>query len=106
MEYLQRHYKIMSGNEFRFSLTTEQHKYIMEEVDYNLKRAIAYYEKYGVEMPLPVLTAFIGCIEMARSLGSSIGYRQVELSEKAHECYKKVDDELVNRGYKRYLVDY
>lgn len=106
MEYLQRHYKIMSGNEFRFSLTTEQRKYIMEEVDYNLKCAIGYYEQFGAEMPAPVLTHFIGCIEMARSLGSSIGYRQVELSEKAHECYKKVFEELVNKGYKRYLVDY
>lgn len=94
----------MDSVQFRFSLTTEQQKYIMKEVDYNLKRAIGYYEQYGAEMPAPVLTNFIGCIEMARSLGSSIGYRQVELSEKAHECYKKVFEELVNKGYKRYLI--
>ena len=94
----------MDSVKFRLSLTKEQRNYIMDEVDNYLRRAIQDYEKYGVEMPAPVLTDFIGCIEKARSLGSSIGYRQVELSEKAHECYKKVFEELVNKGYKRYLI--
>ena len=94
----------MDGVKFRLSLTTEQHNYLMAEVDNNLKRAITAYEKYGVEMPVPVLTDFIASIEKAKSLGSLIGYHQVELSEKAHEYYKKVKAELVNKGYKQYLI--
>ena len=94
----------MDSVQFRFSLDKEQSKYIMNMVNQYLKYAISEYEKYGVEMPAPVLTNFIGCIEKARSLGSLIGYQQVELSEKAHECYHKVFEELVNKGYKRYLI--
>lgn len=94
----------MDSVKFRLSLTTEQRNYIMDDVDNNLKRAITAYEKYDVEMPLPILTDFIASIEKARDLGALIGYRQVELSEKAHECYSKVKEELVNKGYKQYLI--
>lgn len=76
----------------------------MKEVDDNLNRAIATYEKYGVEMPVPVLTNFIASIANARALGGLIGYRPIELFNKATMVDAKVTAELVNKGYKQYLV--
>ena len=94
----------MNSVKFRLSLTTEQRNYLMDEVDNNLKRAITAYEKYGVEMPVYILTNFIASIEKARELASLLGYRPIELLAKAHEIYNNVKDELVNKGYKQYLI--
>lgn len=94
----------MDSVKFRLSLTTEQHKYLMDDVDNNLNRAITAYEKYGVEMPVYILTGFIASIEKARELASLIGYRPIELLAKVHEIYNNVKDELVNKGYKEYLI--
>lgn len=94
----------MDSVKFRLSLTTEQRNYLMDEVDNNLKRAITTYEKYGVEMPVYILTNFIASIEKARELASLLGYRPIELLAKAHEIYNNVKDELVNKGYKQYLI--
>lgn len=94
----------MDSVKYRVSLTTEQRNYLMEDVDNNLNRAITAYEKYGVEMPVPVLTDFIASIEKARALGSLIGYRPIELLDKANAYYKNVKANLINKGYKEYLV--
>lgn len=94
----------MDSVKFRLSLTTEQRNYIMDDVDNNLKRAIEQYEKYGVEMPVPVLTDFIANFEGAKKLGSLIGYGPIGLFNVATTYYKNVKEELVNKGYKEYLI--
>ena len=94
----------MDSLKFRLSLDKEQRNYIMEDVDNKLKRAIATYEKYGVEMPVPVLTDFIASVESAKSFGSLIGYRPVGLLDVVNDYYKNVKADLVNKGYKEYLV--
>lgn len=94
----------MNSVKFRLSLDQEQHNYLMEELDNKLKRAIALYEKNGVEMPVPVLTDFIASFEGARKLGSLIGYGPIDLFNVATPYYKNVVANLVNKGYKEYLV--
>ena len=94
----------MDSVKFRFSLDKEQRAYLMEELDNKLKRAIALYEKYGVEMPVPVLTEFIASFEGAKKLGSLIGYGPIGLFNVATPYYKNVEANLVNKGYKEYLV--
>ena len=93
----------MDSVKYRLSLTTEQRNYLMKEVDNNLNRAIATYEKYGVEMPVPVLTDFIASIANAKALGGLIGYRPIELFTKATMVNAEVTAELVNKGYKQRL---
>ena len=93
----------MDSVKYRLSLTTEQRNYLMKEVDNNLNRAIATYEKYGVEMPVPVLTDFIASIANAKALGGLIGYRPIELLTKATMVNAEVTAELVNKGYKQRL---
>lgn len=94
----------MDSVNFRFSLTKEQRAYLMEELDNKLKRAIKQYEKYGVEMPVPVLTDFIANFEGAKKLGALIGYGPIGLFNVATPYYKNVKEELVNKGYKEYLI--
>ena len=94
----------MDSVNFRFSLTTEQRNYLKEELDNKLKRAIEQYEKYGVEMPVPVLTDFIANFEGAKKLGSLIGYGPIGLFNVATPYYKNVKANLINKGYKEYLV--
>ena len=94
----------MDSVKFRFSLTKEQRAYLMEELDNKLKRAIEQYEKYGVEMPVPVLTDFIANFEGAKKLGSLIGYGPIGLFNVATPYYKNVEANLINKGYKEYLV--
>ena len=94
----------MDSVKFRLSLTTEQRTYLMEELENKLKRAIKQYEKYGVEMPVPVLTDFIANFEGAKKLGSLIGYGPIGLFNVATTYYKNVKANLVNKGYKEYLV--
>ena len=94
----------MDSVKYRLSLTTEQRNYLMKEVDNNLNRAIATYEKYGVEMPVSVLTDFIASIANAKALGGLIGYRPIELFTKATMVNAEVTAELVNKGYKQFLV--
>lgn len=84
----------MNSVKFRLSLDQEQHNYLMEEVDNKLKRAIAQYEKHGVEMPVQVLTDFIASVESAKNLGSLIGYRPVGLFNVATPYYKNVKANL------------
>nr|DAS92493.1 MAG TPA: hypothetical protein [Caudoviricetes sp.] len=94
----------MDSVKFRLSLTTEQRTYLMEELENKLKRAIKQYEKYGVEMPVPVLTDFIANFEGAKKLGSLIGYGPIGLFNVATPYYKTVKANLINKGYKEYLV--
>ena len=94
----------MDSVKFRLSLTTEQRTYLMEELENKLKRAIKQYEKYGVEMPVPVLTDFIANFEGAKKLGSLIGYGPIGLFNVATPYYKNVKANLINKGYKEYLV--
>lgn len=94
----------MDSVKFRLSLDKEQHNYIMEDIDKKLKRAIEQYQKYGVEMPVPVLTKFIASVESAKSLGSLIGYLPVGLLNVVTPYYKNVKANLINKGYKEYLI--
>lgn len=94
----------MDSVKFRYSLDKEQRAYLMEELDNKLKRAIEQYEKYGVEMPVPVLTDFIANFEGAKKLGSLIGYGPIDLFNVATPYYKNVKANLINKGYKEYLV--
>ena len=92
----------MDSVKFRYSLDKEQRAYLMEELDNKLKRAIEQYEKYGVE--IPVLTDFIANFEGAKKLGSLIGYGPIDLFNVATPYYKNVKANLINKGYKEYLV--
>ena len=78
----------MDSVKFRFSLDKEQRAYLMEELDNKLKRAIEQYEKYGVEMPVPVLTDFIANFEGAKKLVSLIGYGPIGLFSVACKLFQ------------------